>query len=165
MDPLWSETCWSTFKYFIILIVSTYYILCISWIIKCLMLTLYEFGIRNYCHVLLNLEVFANFSLLTFDLTLRLLSCGTFTVWTVQVHWRFGRIWNRHCSHLPTTETLKSVPLYQTTRRHITEDEGLLSYRHENFKCHWYSLIQKSNSWSLIVNDLPSSHTNKCTIY
>ena len=36
MDPLWSETCWSTFKYFIILIVSTYYILCISWIIKCL---------------------------------------------------------------------------------------------------------------------------------
>ena len=25
------------FKYFIILIVSTYYILCISWIIKCLM--------------------------------------------------------------------------------------------------------------------------------
>ena len=37
MDPLWSETCWITFKYFIILIVSTYYILCISWIIKCLM--------------------------------------------------------------------------------------------------------------------------------
>ena len=36
MDPLWSETCWSTFKYFIILIVSTHYILCISWIIKCL---------------------------------------------------------------------------------------------------------------------------------
>jgi len=36
MDPLWSETCWGTFKYFIILIVSTYYILCISWIIKCL---------------------------------------------------------------------------------------------------------------------------------
>ena len=28
--------CWSTFKYFIILIVSTYYILCISWIIMCL---------------------------------------------------------------------------------------------------------------------------------
>ena len=36
MDPLWSEICWSTFKYFIILIVSIYYILCISWIIKCL---------------------------------------------------------------------------------------------------------------------------------
>jgi len=35
MDPVWSEICWSTFKYFIILIVSTYYILCISWIIKC----------------------------------------------------------------------------------------------------------------------------------
>jgi len=34
-DPLWSETCWSTFKYSIILIVSTYYILCISWIIMC----------------------------------------------------------------------------------------------------------------------------------
>ena len=34
MDPLWSETCWNTFKYFIILIVSTYCILCISWIIK-----------------------------------------------------------------------------------------------------------------------------------
>ena len=29
---------WSTFKYFIILIVSTYYILCISWIIKCLII-------------------------------------------------------------------------------------------------------------------------------
>ena len=38
MDPLWSETCRSTFKYFIILIVSTYYILCISWIIKCLII-------------------------------------------------------------------------------------------------------------------------------
>jgi len=38
MYPLWSETCWSTFKYFIILIVSTNYILCISWIIKCLLL-------------------------------------------------------------------------------------------------------------------------------
>ena len=36
MDLLWSETFWSTFKYFIILIVSTYYILCISWILKCL---------------------------------------------------------------------------------------------------------------------------------
>ena len=36
MDPVWSETCWSTFKYFIILIVSTYCILCISWVIKCL---------------------------------------------------------------------------------------------------------------------------------
>ena len=32
--PLLSETCWSTFKYFIILIVSIYYILRISWIIK-----------------------------------------------------------------------------------------------------------------------------------
>ena len=38
MDPPWSETRWSTFKYFIILIVSTYYILCISWIIKCLII-------------------------------------------------------------------------------------------------------------------------------
>jgi len=36
MDPLWSETCWSTFKYFIILIVSRNYTLCISWTIKCL---------------------------------------------------------------------------------------------------------------------------------
>jgi hypothetical protein len=38
MDPLWSETCWSTFKYFIILIVTKYYILCISWIIRCLII-------------------------------------------------------------------------------------------------------------------------------
>ena len=38
MDLLWPETCWSTFKYFIILIVSKYYILCISWIIKCLII-------------------------------------------------------------------------------------------------------------------------------
>ena len=38
MDHLWSETCWSTFKCFIILIASTYYILCISWIIKCLII-------------------------------------------------------------------------------------------------------------------------------
>jgi len=30
MDPLWSETCWSTFN------VPTYYILCIGWVIKCL---------------------------------------------------------------------------------------------------------------------------------
>ena len=40
MDCLRSETCWKTFKYFIILIVSTNhsYILCISWIIKCLII-------------------------------------------------------------------------------------------------------------------------------
>ena len=38
MDPLWSEACLSTFKYFIILIVSTYYILCISWTIMCLII-------------------------------------------------------------------------------------------------------------------------------
>ena len=38
MDPLWSETCWRTFKYFIILIVSKYYILYISGIIKCLII-------------------------------------------------------------------------------------------------------------------------------
>jgi len=38
MDPLWSETCRSTFKYFIILIVSANHILCIGWIIKCLSL-------------------------------------------------------------------------------------------------------------------------------
>jgi len=38
MDPLSSETCSRTFKYFIILIVSTYYILCISLIIKCLII-------------------------------------------------------------------------------------------------------------------------------
>jgi len=43
MDTLWSETRWSTFKYFIILIVSTYYILCISWIIKCLNKFIYLF--------------------------------------------------------------------------------------------------------------------------
>ena len=36
MDPLWSETCWIIFKYFIILIVSINYILCISWITMCL---------------------------------------------------------------------------------------------------------------------------------
>ena len=38
MDPLWSETRWSSFKYFIILTVSTYYVLCTGWIIKCLSL-------------------------------------------------------------------------------------------------------------------------------
>ena len=38
MDPLWSETCWSTFKCFIILIVSTYYVLFIGWIKKCLII-------------------------------------------------------------------------------------------------------------------------------
>ena len=37
-DPLWYETCRSTFKYFIILIISPYYILCISWIIKCIVI-------------------------------------------------------------------------------------------------------------------------------
>jgi len=35
------ETCWSTFKYFIIIIVSTYYTLYISWIIKCLIMTVF----------------------------------------------------------------------------------------------------------------------------
>ena len=38
MDFLWFETCWSTFEYFVILIASTYYLLCISWIIKCLII-------------------------------------------------------------------------------------------------------------------------------
>jgi len=43
MDPLWPETCWNTFKYFIISIVSTYYILCISWTVKCLILIFEDF--------------------------------------------------------------------------------------------------------------------------
>jgi hypothetical protein len=34
MDPLWSETCCSTSKYFIILIVSMCCLICISWTIK-----------------------------------------------------------------------------------------------------------------------------------
>jgi len=38
MDPLRSATCWSTFRYFKILIVSTYYLLCIGWIMKCLII-------------------------------------------------------------------------------------------------------------------------------
>jgi len=38
MDPLCSETCWSTFKYFTILIVSIYYTLCIGWIKKFLII-------------------------------------------------------------------------------------------------------------------------------
>jgi len=57
MDPLWSETCWSALKYIIILIVSTYYILCISWIIKCKILKhkvklfnlVYESGALKFC--------------------------------------------------------------------------------------------------------------------
>ena len=44
---LWSETCWSTFKYFIILTVSTYYILCISWILKCLVTCLYIYRMQK----------------------------------------------------------------------------------------------------------------------
>ena len=48
MDPLCSETCWSTFKYFIIWIVSTYYILCISWITKCLITKLIV-KYHNFC--------------------------------------------------------------------------------------------------------------------
>jgi len=38
MNPLRSEACWRTFKYFIIIIVSKNYIFGISWIIKCLSL-------------------------------------------------------------------------------------------------------------------------------
>ena len=49
MDPLWSETCWSTFKYFVILILSTYDILCISWIITYLLTYL----LTPWCRVLL----------------------------------------------------------------------------------------------------------------
>jgi len=67
MDPLWSETCWSTFKYFIILIVSTYYVLCISWIIKCLIMYsfCYIFWLLYYillllCYVLLLLCMFCS---------------------------------------------------------------------------------------------------------
>ena len=54
MDPLWSETCWSTFKYFIILIVSTYCVLCISWIIKSLMFS--TFFSRKSCGLWSNVE-------------------------------------------------------------------------------------------------------------
>ena len=47
MGPLWSETCWSTFKYFIILIVSAYYILRIGWITKCLTLTPFAWAVTG----------------------------------------------------------------------------------------------------------------------
>ena len=42
-----SETCWSTFKYFIILIVSTYYIFYISWKIKCLIVVFSVVTLRS----------------------------------------------------------------------------------------------------------------------
>ena len=49
MDPLWSETCWSNFKYFIIiLIVSTN--VCICWIIKCFNPLNAE--LNSICHLL-----------------------------------------------------------------------------------------------------------------
>jgi len=38
----------STFKYSIILIVSTYYILCISWILKCLIVNLFICRLFKY---------------------------------------------------------------------------------------------------------------------
>ena len=44
MGPLWSETCWSNFRYFIILIVSIYHILCIGWIMKCSIITVARCG-------------------------------------------------------------------------------------------------------------------------
>ena len=50
MEPLRSETCWTTFKYFIILIVSTYYILCISWITKCLIIIDARCNHEDYFH-------------------------------------------------------------------------------------------------------------------
>jgi len=48
MVPLWSETCWSTFKYSIILIVSTNYIFYISWIMKCSVRTVHFFSDRDW---------------------------------------------------------------------------------------------------------------------
>ena len=38
MDVVGAMACWSTFKYFIILTVSTHYIFCISWKIECLII-------------------------------------------------------------------------------------------------------------------------------
>jgi len=72
--------------------------------------------------------VFANLSLLTFvifDLTQKPLSCGTSTVWTVQVHWRFGSIRYRHCSYLSTTETL--------SRHACTKVHGVISQKRRVF--------------------------------
>jgi len=84
MDPLWSETCWSTFKYFIILIVSTYYILCISWIIKCLMYQANE------------LFVFRRVRKTETQLKARYLSvCLSFRMNQLVFHWTdFHKIWH-----------------------------------------------------------------------
>jgi len=49
MDPLWSEIYWSTFKYRIILIVSLNYILCTSWIIKCLLVNDARCKLEDIC--------------------------------------------------------------------------------------------------------------------
>ena len=56
MDPLWCETCWSTFKFFIILIVPTYYILCISWIRKCL-INVSSFTVNSFLHQSTNMVI------------------------------------------------------------------------------------------------------------
>ena len=60
MDPLRSETCWSTFKHFIILNVSTYYILCIGWIIQCLIFIskIWIMEFFNICWLLLLLLLY-----------------------------------------------------------------------------------------------------------
>jgi len=55
MDHLWFETCWSTFKYFIILIVFTYYILCSCLIILTYLLTYLR---TLWCRVLEKLSGF-----------------------------------------------------------------------------------------------------------
>jgi len=89
MDPLWSETCWSTFKYFIILIVSTYYILCLSWIMKCLIINdarcKHEEKVTIQCFVCLQIT---SFHLESVRVTI---SIGVFdSVHSVHIDWTTG---------------------------------------------------------------------------
>ena len=76
MDPQWSETCWSTFKYFIILIVSTYYILCISWVIKCLIIIYARCRHEDRCSVIVPRLLFWNLPSIMAGEKCRLLNFG-----------------------------------------------------------------------------------------
>jgi len=60
-----TKTYWRTFKYFLILSVSTYYILCISWIIKCLIIIDAGCKREDLCPVLQGIAFMSHVQLLT----------------------------------------------------------------------------------------------------
>ena len=155
-DPLWYETCWSTIKYFINSIVSTYYMLWISWAIKCLIIIDARCKHEEHCFVW-KFPGFVPLSLLL-EWHVNKYECGTLVIWCwlEKIHWLAKKI-----SSSATVSTknltcidlgLKRIYVVRNSRREIERDGYNVVGRRDK--------RERKSDWEFKIQPVPrSKHT------